>query len=59
MSPNFEGFKDREEFLIVDVVVEFRSGKCPGVNSDRMYFSVVRRDNAKDRCEGVVGSVGF
>jgi hypothetical protein len=59
MSPYVEGLKDREEFLVVDVVVEFRSRECPGVKSDRMYFSVVQRDDGKDHCEGVVGSVGF
>jgi len=43
----------------VDVVVEFRSGECPGVKSDRMDFSIVRRDEGEDGCKGIVGSVSF
>jgi hypothetical protein len=59
MSPYFEGFKNSKEFLVVDIVVEFRSGKCSGVKSDQMYFSIVWRDDGKDHCEGVVRSIGF
>jgi hypothetical protein len=59
MLPYFEDFKNSKEFLVVDVIVEFQSGKCSGVKSDQMYFSVVRRDDGKDHCEGVVRSAGF
>jgi hypothetical protein len=48
MSPYFESFKNREEFLAMDVVVEFRSGKCSGVKSNQMYFSAIWRDDGKD-----------
>ena len=31
VSPSFEGFKNRKELFVVDVIVEFRSGKGLGV----------------------------
>jgi len=36
MSPSFEGFKNREELFVVDVIVEFWSGKGPGVQRNGM-----------------------
>jgi hypothetical protein len=59
VSPNLECLEDRKEFLIVDVVVEFRSGECLGVKSDRMYFTIVRGDEGEDGRTGIVGSVCF
>jgi hypothetical protein len=59
VSPDLECLEDRKEFLIVDVVVEFRSGESPGVKSDQMNFPIVRRDEGEDGCKGIVGSVCF
>jgi hypothetical protein len=59
VSLNLECLEDRKEFLIMDVVIEFRSGECLGVKSDRMYFTIVRRDEGEDGRRGIVGSVCF
>ena len=58
MSPRFESLKYCEEFLVVNVVVEFRRSESPGVKSDWVEF-VVGGENRKDCSEGVVGGVGF
>jgi hypothetical protein len=36
VSPGPESFIDREKFLIMGIVIEFRSGQCPGVECNRM-----------------------
>jgi hypothetical protein len=43
MLPYFEGFKNHEEFLVMDIVVEFQSGKCSGVKIDRSIFELQKR----------------
>ena len=57
VAPSLESFKNCQEFLIVDVVVEFGGGKRPGVESDRMNF--VGDNDGKDGTEGVVRGVSF
>ena len=56
VPPDLERFEDGEEFLVVRVVVQFRSGEGPGVERDRMEFAGVRRDG-QDTGDGVVGGV--
>ena len=43
-SPDFEGFEDRKEFLIVDFVVGFGGLHASGVEGDRVDFAVDGRD---------------
>ena len=39
--PDFECFKNCEQFFVVDVIVELRWGKSPRMKSDRMNLSSV------------------
>jgi hypothetical protein len=59
VSPDLECVEDRKEFLIVDVIVEFRSSESLGVKGDRMNFPIVRRDEGEDGHKGIVGSICF
>ena len=56
VPPDLECLEDGEEFLVVRVVVQFRSGEGPGVERDRMEFAGVRSDG-QDTGDGVVGGV--
>ena len=40
MSSSFESFKNREELIVMDVIVEFQSGKGPGVEHNRVQFTI-------------------
>jgi hypothetical protein len=42
--PNFDCLEDCKQFLIVDVIIEFQSGECSGVESDQMDFTIVQRE---------------
>jgi hypothetical protein len=57
--PNLECLEDHKEFLIVDVVIEFRSGKSPGVKSNWVYFTVVQRHEGENGRKSIVGGVCF
>jgi len=41
LSPVFEGIDDREEFLVVDFLVDFRGGEFPQMEGDRMQAVLV------------------
>jgi hypothetical protein len=56
MMPMSKAIKNSEEFLIVCVIVEFRSHKCPAPESDRMEFPVVSK-NGENAHNGIVGCV--
>jgi hypothetical protein len=58
MMPVSKAIKNSEEFLIMRVIVEFRSRKGAAPESDRMEFTVIsiNRENA---CNSVVGCVCF
>ena len=58
VSPSPKGFENREEFLVVGVVVEFRTGERPGVESHRVEFPGVRR-NRENSGDSVVRGVRF
>ena len=40
MSLSFESFKNCEELFVVDIVVEFQSGKGPGVECNGVQFAI-------------------
>ena len=40
MSPNFEGFENGQEFLVMYIIVQLCGVKSLGVKSDRMYLVV-------------------
>jgi hypothetical protein len=52
----FEGLKNREKFLVVSVVVEFRRIKGAGMESDGVNFTV-RGVNGEDGGEGIVRGI--
>jgi hypothetical protein len=56
MTPMSKAIKNSEEFLIVRVIVEFRSGKGAAPESDGMEFTVVSKDGENAR-NGVIGCV--
>ena len=59
VSPNFKSFEDGEQFLIVDVVVEFGGCKRAGVEGNGVDFIVRRGYGGENRGEGVVLCVRF
>ena len=52
--PDFECFKYHEQFLVMDVVVEFEWGKSPRVKGNWMNLAIGWRYGGKDSSEGVV-----
>ena len=40
VSPNFEGFENGQEFLVVYIIVQLRRVEGPGVECDWMYLIV-------------------
>jgi hypothetical protein len=56
MTPMSKAIKNNEEFLIVRVIVEFRSRKCPAPESDGMEFTVVSK-NGENARNGVIRCV--
>ena len=59
MTPDFECFKNCEQFFVVDVIVELEWGKSLRVKGDWMNFAVGWRYGGKDSSEGVVRGVHF
>src|SRR5882672_12961064 len=58
MSPSFESFKNREELFVVDIVIEFQSGKSLGVECNWVKLAIWSC-NRKDCSECIVGSVSL
>ena len=58
ITPGGECLKDRQELLIMSVVVQLRSGEGAGVKSDRVDL-VVGASDGEDGSDGVVGGVGL
>ena len=58
VSPDMEGFKDGKEFLIMSIVVEFRSTEGVGVEGHRVDFSRVSF-NRQDGSESIIGGIGL
>ena len=54
VMPYLKSFENGEEFLVVDIIVEFRGHKCAGVESNGVDFIVRRRYHGEDGGEGVV-----
>ena len=44
MMPNFEGFEDGQEFLVVYIVVQLHRVESPGVESNWMHLVVCWRN---------------
>ena len=40
MSPLFESFKNCKELFVMDIVVQFQSGKGPGVECNGVQFAI-------------------
>ena len=59
MTPDFECFKYCEQFLVMDVIVEFGWGKSPRVKGDRMNFAVGQRYGGKNSSKGIVRGIHF
>ena len=59
MTPDFECFKYREQFFVMDVIVELGQGKSLRMKSDWVNFAVSWRNGGKDSSKGVVRSVHF
>ena len=57
--PDFEYFKNGEQFSIMDIVVELGQGKCPRVKGDQMDFTVGWRYGRKDSSKGIVQGIHF
>ena len=52
--PDFECFKNGEQFFVMDIIVELRWGKGLRVKSDWMDFAVSQRYGGKDGSKGIV-----
>jgi hypothetical protein len=58
VMPVVESLVNSKEFLIVSVVIEFRSGEGAGIESDGAELAIGAGDG-EDSSDSVVGSVGF
>ena len=58
VSPNLECLKDCEKFFVMNIIVEFRSGKDAGVEYDRIDIGICRIDR-KDSPECIVRSISL
>ena len=59
MSPFLEGCEDREEFLVVDFIVEFGRGHRSRKERNRMKNGIVRVDLGEDCCNSIIGHISF
>jgi len=59
MSPNFEGFKGGQEFLVVYIVIQLCRVEGLGVESNQMYLVACWRYCGQDFCQSIVGGIGF
>ena len=58
VSPDTEGIEDGKEFLLMSIVVEFRSTESAGMESHGVDFSGVSF-NRQDGSESIVGGIGL
>ena len=59
VSPDFEGFEDHEQLLVVYVIVEFWGSETLGVKGDQVNFRVFWRYDGENGSKGVVGGISF
>ena len=52
--PLLKGFKDCQEFLVVDFIVELDRLHPMGVESNRVQVAIVRRDLGNNGCDGII-----
>src|SRR5882724_3111845 len=58
MSPSFESFKNCKQLFVMDIVIEFRGRKCPGVECNRVQIAIGSR-NGKDSGECIVRGISL
>ena len=54
MSPNLKGFENGDQFLVMDIVVEFRWHEGAGVGGNGVDFIVCQGNHGEDGSKGVV-----
>ena len=59
MAPYLKSFENGKQFLVVDIVVEFRGCKGVGVEGNGVDFIVRQGYHGEDGGEGVVQRVCF
>ena len=59
MTPDFEHLKYREQFFVMDIIVELGRGKSLRVKGNWMNLAISRRYGGKDSSEGMVQGVCF
>ena len=57
--PYFKSFENGKQFLVRDIVVEFRGHKGAGVESNGVDFIVCQRYHGEDGSEGIVRCIHF
>ena len=57
--PDFEGFENGQEFLVMYIVVQLHGVESLGVKGDWMYLIVCWRYCGQNCCWSIVGGVGF
>jgi len=58
MAPNFEAFKDGQEFLVMCIIIPLGVREGPGMETYRMDLAI-RGKGRNNTCKGVVQGVGF
>ena len=58
MPPNFEGFKDGKQFLVMCVVVQLRRSESARVKGNWMNF-IIFVNNGEDCSESIVQGISF
>ena len=59
VSPNFEGFEDGQNFLVMYIIIQFCGVEGPRIESDGIYLVVDWEDGGQNFCESIVGGVSF
>ena len=59
MMPNFEDFKDGQEFLVMYIIVQLHGVKGPGVERNWMHLVVHWRNCQQDCCKSIIRGVSF
>ena len=54
MLPNLKGFEHGEQFLVIDIVVEFVQCEGVGMESNGVDFIVCWGNHGEDGSEGIV-----
>ena len=52
--PNLKGLENGKQFVVMDIIVEFRGCEGAGMESNGVDFIVHQRDCGEDGSEGIV-----